>query len=43
MTTGLASLDATSNLNGARVQQKLFGKRGLPSIWVGDDGKAATS
>jgi hypothetical protein len=43
MPAGFASLDATSNLNGPRVQQELFGKRGFARIWVRDDGKAATS
>jgi hypothetical protein len=43
VTASLAGLDATSNLNSSSVQQEFFGKRGLSSIWVRDDGKAATS
>ena len=43
MTTCFASFNATSNLDGARIEQQFFSKRSFTRIWMGDDGKAAAS
>ena len=43
MTTCFASFNASSNLDGARIEQQFFSKRSFTRIWMGDDGKAAAS
>ncbi len=43
MTTCFTSFNATSNLNGTRIEQQFFSERSFTRIWVRDDGKAAAS